>query len=184
YDNNVYCDFISFREGYKGIVSLTYGVDDWWGIYSEQVMDILDTLSFDSSVKEGGAYIYSDESELDKIGLSFSLKNISPTGATLVLTQYDADAPTGEMEYGDDFVLEIQKDGAWEEVPIVLEGDYGFHDIAYVIPSGSTSEQELNWDWLYGALAPGNYRVIKSVMDFRGTGDYDKYTVSAQFVLN
>lgn len=184
YDNHVYWDFISFRDDYKGIIALTYHVDDWWGTYKEQVMDILDTLSYDPTIREGGAFIYSPESEIDQIGLSFTLKNISPTGATLVFRCYDADAPTGELDTGDAFVLEVQKDGIWEDVPIILEGNYGFNALAYIIAFGSATELELNWEWLYGTLSPGTYRIQKSIMDFRESGDYDKYTVYAQFVLN
>lgn len=184
YDNHIYWDFISFREAYKGIVALTYFVDDWWEIYSAQVMDILDTLSFDPAIKEGGAYLYSTDSELDTIGLSFSLKNISPAGATLVFHNYDAAAPTGELDTGADFVLEIQKDGTWEEAPIILEGNYAFDGLAYIISPGDTTEIELSWEWLYGTLTPGTYRIKKSVMDFRESGDYDKYTAYAQFILN
>ncbi len=186
YDNNVYWNFIAFHDDYDGVVALTYSVDHWWETYSDQVMDILNTLSFDSTTKEGGAYLYNSDydSDLDQIGLSFTLKKISPSGATLVFRNYDTDAPTGELEYGDDFLIEIQKDDIWEEVPIQLEGNYGFNDIAYVIPAEGISEQELHWEWLYGTLAPGTYRIRKNILDFRGTGDYDKHTVYAQFILN
>lgn len=184
FDNHTYWDFIAFADDYKGIVALTYSVEDWWDTYSGQVLEILDTLSFDPSTREGGAYVYSRESEVDQIGLSFSLKKISSTGATLLLQNYDASAPTGQLEYGDDFAIEIQRDGIWDEVPVSPEGNYAFHDTAYTISTGDSSEQELNWEWLYGTLAPGTYRIKKSVLDFRAPGDYDKYTVYAQFILN
>ncbi len=147
-------------------------------------MDILETLSFDQDDKEGCAYVYSKESEADKIGLYLSLKNISRTGATLVFHQYDAKAPTGELERGTEFALEILNDGKWEEAPITIEGEYGFNAVAFMIPAGERTEVELPWEWLYGELEAGEYRVKKSVMDFRGSGDYDKYTVYAQFILN
>ena len=184
YDNHAYWDFIAFHDEYKGIVALTYSVEDWWETYSGQVMEILDTLSFDTSVREGGAYIYSRESELEEIGLSFSLKNITPAGATLVFYQYDAGAATGSLEYGDDFLLEVQKNGVWEEIPVIPDGNYAFHSVAYPLSPKKSSEHELDWEWLYGSLASGTYRIQKSVTDFRATGDYDKYTVYAEFILN
>ena len=45
------------------------------------------------------------------------------TGATLVFDQYDAEAPKGELSYGEDYVIEVLKDGKWEEAPITVEGD-------------------------------------------------------------
>ena len=184
YDNNTYWDFIAFGGEYRGIVALTYSVGDWWSEYDSQVMDILETLSFDKGDKEGGVYVYSEESEADKIGLHFSLKNISRSGATLVFDQYDAEAPTGDLQHGSEFVLEILKDGEWEEAPVTIEGEYGFNEPAFMITAGERTEVELPWEWLYGELAAGEYRIKKRVMDFRGGGDYDVYTVYAQFILN
>lgn len=66
---------LAFPQG--GIVAFTYCVDNWWSEYGNQTLDILDTLSFDQDIKEGGAYVYSEESRIEEIGLSFSLKNIS-----------------------------------------------------------------------------------------------------------
>ncbi|MFG6366925.1 MAG: hypothetical protein K1W16_00610 [Lachnospiraceae bacterium] len=183
YDNHKYWDFITFGDDYSGIVALTYKVENWWEIYSEQVLEILNTLIFDTSVKEGEAYIYSADSEADKIGLYFTLKKISPSGATLVFHQYDENAPTGTLEYGDSFVIEVWKNNIWEEVPIVTDDNYAFHDIAYTIPNKDTTERELDWAWLYGMLQPGNYRIKKEILDFRKTGDYDKYMVYAQFIV-
>lgn len=184
YDGHEYWDFISFQGEKEGIVATTFTVEDWWDEYGSQVLEILDTVSFDRKVKEGGVYIYSRESEAEVIGLQFSLKNISRTGATLVFDQYDIDTVSGELTYGDDFVIETKKEGKWTAAQIVLEGDYGFHDIAYTIATENTTESELNWEWLYGELPPGEYRIGKNVMDFRGSGDYDQYMVYACFILN
>lgn len=163
---------------------MTYFVDEWWNDYSAQVLEILNTLSFDPDLKEGGAYVYNEESEISEIGLYFSLKNISSTGATLVFNQYDADAPTGGLEYGEDFVIEQQRNGKWESVPVIVEGDYGFNAIAYMITAGDTTEKGLDWEWLYGALEPGEYRIKKTVNDSHNSGDYDQYTICAYFILN
>ncbi len=184
YDNHTYWDFIAFEEDYAGIVALTYNVEGWWEEYSEQAMDILGTLSYDASDKEGGAYIRTPEDELDKIGLYLTLEKITPAGATLVFRQYDAKAPTGELEYGDAFTLEVLKNNQWEAVPVAVTGDYGFHQIAYSIPKQNSTKQELNWEWLYGTLEAGSYRIQTEIVDFRASGDFDKYSISAQFILN
>ncbi len=184
YDGHEYWDFISFKGSKEGLVALTYSVDNWWNAYRSKITEILDTAAFNRDKKEGAAYIYSAESEAGEIGLTFSLKNISPTGATLVFRQYDPDAPTGELMYGDDFKIEKLQNGKWAESPIVVEGDYGFHDIAYTIPTAKDCEKQLDWKWLYGQLEPGQYRIKKTVSDFRKSGDYDDYTIFASFVIN
>ena len=184
YDYHEYWDFIAFQGEYESMVALTYSVGDWWTEYGDQALDILNTLSYDQSVKEGGAYVYDDESWINEIELNFSLKNISPTGATLVFNQHDADAPKGELIYGEDFVIEVLKNGEWEEVPIPLEGNYGFNAIAIMLPCEEISEREIDWEWLYGELEPGEYRIGKSVDDFIESGNYEKYMVYAHFILN
>lgn len=81
-------------------------------------------------------------------------------------------------------MIEFLKNGTWESAPVVVEGGYSFPAIACVITAGDRVETELNWEWLYGELAPGEYRIRKSVDDFRKSGDYDQYTITAYFVLN
>ena len=184
FDNNEYWDFVAFQGEYKGMVALTYGVDDWWSEYGDGALDILDTLSYDPSVKEGGANVDSEDSRISDIALSFSLKNITPTGATLVFNQYDVKAPKGELIYGEDYVIEVLKDGKWEEAPITVEGDYAFYDIGYNIPCEDITEREIDWEWLYGELAPGEYRIGKGVLDLIESGNFDEYMLYAHFVLN
>lgn len=184
YDGNDYWNFIKFTGQKEHIVALSYGVEDWWETYGEAVMGILDTLCFDPDTREGSAYVYTKESEDEDIGLYLSLKNISATGATLVYDQYDGRLPSGELEDGDDFIMERYQDGDWEEVPVVVEGEYGFHAIAYTISKDATTERVLDWAWLYGELPPGEYRIGKAVQDFRKTNDFDSYMLYASFIIN
>ena len=39
------------------------------------------------------------------------------------------------------------------------------------------------WEYLYGSLAPGFYRIVKGFMDVRGAGDYDTQNVSVVFEI-
>ena len=140
--------------------------------------------SSENVTKEEGIYVYNEESQISEIALSFSLKNISPAGATLVFDQYDADAPKGELSYGEDYVIEVLKDGKWEEAPITVEGDYAFIGIGYNLPCEKISEKEIDWHWLYGELVPGEYRIGKGVIDLIESGNFDEYIVYAHFTLN
>lgn len=167
----------------KNVAVLTYFAANWQGKYGSRLSDVINTLSLSQNNKEHGEYIYSEESDIKKIGLDFSLENISPSGATLVFNQYDADAPTGELIYSDDFVIELLKGGKWEEAPITIEGEYGFNAIAIRIAAGDKTENYMKWEWIYGELAPGEYRISKSILDFRKSGDYDKYTIYANFAV-
>ena len=45
------------------------------------------------------------------------------------------------------------------------------------------NETVINFEWLYGRLESGRYRIVKTVTDFRGTGDYTDYTYMAEFCI-
>lgn len=85
--------------------------------------------------------------------------------------------------YGDEFFLEQEIDGHWYEVPTVIE-EYGFNDIGYELNPGATEEMTTEWEWLYGKLDAGAYRIIKSVSDYRMPGDFDKYYLAATFTID
>ena len=54
---------------------------------------------------------------------------------------------------------------------------------AWMIPKEDTISWDVNWEWLYGKLPAGEYRIGKEIMNFRGTGDYDVEMVYAEFVI-
>ena len=59
----------------------------------------------------------------------------------------------------------------------------GWNDIAWIIPMNDTIELEVNWEWLYGKLPVGKYRIGKSITDFRESGDYDTATYFVEFEI-
>ena len=52
-----------------------------------------------------------------------------------------------------------------------------------MIQKDSPYEKVIDFEWLYGKLKPGRYRIVKTVMDFRGTGDYTDYTYTEEFCV-
>jgi hypothetical protein len=49
YDNKTYWDLVIYGGNNKGITAFTYDTGDWWEQYGNQVLDILDTLSFETN---------------------------------------------------------------------------------------------------------------------------------------
>lgn len=101
----------------------------------------------------------------------------SATGFTLVYDNKSAK----RFIYGESFALEKNVKGKWYQVPVVVKGDHGFPDIGLTLAPGETREWNVDWKWLYGTLKPGEYRIVKDILDLRGTGDYDKYFLAAEF---
>lgn len=118
------------------------------------------------------------ENQPDDWGITFSVGNITPKGATVSFSQ-SGGSPTGELITGSYY--RVEKDG--KELPYVVEGDVGWTAEAYMIMPEKTSFYEVNWEWLYGELEPGTYVIYKGVMDFRGPGDFDEKEYSAEFII-
>lgn len=119
-------------------------------------------------------------------GLSLSVKNVSSTGLTLVAKQ-EGGNPTGNIMTGDPYYLITLSDGTWktvEELPLP-EGVDGraFNSIGYWIYKGETREFDINWEWIFGELPSGTYRLVKEFMDFRVTGEYDTFNYWVEFEI-
>lgn len=104
-------------------------------------------------------------------GLTLSVKDVTPTGLTLVYGQKEGN-PTGQILWGEDYRLLVQEDGTWKDVPMVVENAI-WNGIAYGFAGDEDLEATISWEWLYGKLPAGTYRLEKEFMDFRGTADYD-----------
>lgn len=114
-------------------------------------------------------------------GITLTAENITPTGAVIKCTQSSGE-PTGELQTGSWYIVEnwTQENG-WKEMPYVIDGEIGWTAEAWMIPAEDTVEWEVNWEWLYGELPTGKYRIGKEIMDFRASGDYDKAVYFVQF---
>ena len=112
-------------------------------------------------------------------GLSLSVRDATSTGLTLVCTREGGNA-TGKLMCGTDYRLLVSENGVWKNVPTVIE-NYGWDDLGYRISEEQETEFPYSWEWLYGKLTPGTYRLAKDFMDFRGPGDYDKETYWVEF---
>ncbi len=114
-------------------------------------------------------------------GLTLSAKNITPTGLTLVCTKKGGNS-TGELQCGTEYHLIVLEDGTWKDVPTVID-EYAWNSLAYWIPEGQEVEFDFSWEWLYGKLPAGTYRLTKGFMDFRDAGDYDTAVYWVEFEI-
>lgn len=114
----------------------------------------------------------------DGVVMTAAAEGITPESLTLRLYN----GTNLELQYGEAYHLERLEDGDWQPQPHIIENG-AFHDVAYVMPPGKPVDLVIKWDWLYGTLAPGEYRLVKEVQEFRSPGDYDTYELTAEFTL-
>ena len=54
---------------------------------------------------------------------------------------------------------------------------------AYPVNKRELRQAEVGWEWLYGKLSKGQYRIIKNNLDVRSVGDYTVHYLSVEFVM-
>lgn len=144
-------------------------------------------MDFDSSKESGQADEMNEEAavlfegNIDDLGLTLEVQDVSSKGATVVFTQ-NGGSVTGSLEYSKSYKIEKLEDSGWVEANMI--DDVVFEDIAMTIASDDTTEYKINWANVYGKLPSGTYRVVLTVTDYRGAGDYDTYTVAAIFEID
>ena len=183
YGDHAHWDFITFGNGNPQIVAQHTDCDSWTDAMWEEALSVLDTMQFHDKIREGGAGQFIRESENDEIAVIMEVDHVTATGLTVRFQQYDK-RETGGLLFGEGYSLQVLNGDAWEDIPVIIDNG-AFHDEGYVIPPEGEVETEINWEWLYGKLTPGTYRITKPVW---GGGKPDgtmipAYPLTAQFIL-
>ena len=181
YDDHEHWDFITFGESRPQIVAQHTDCSSWTDDMWDEAMEILDTMKFDTSKTEGGIGQYIPESEEDAIAVMMSVTDVTPSGLTVHFRQYDK-RDTEELTYGQSYTLQVQNGDTWENVPMIIDNG-AFTDEGYILPNEGEAEMVTDWEWLYGKLSPGTYRITKTISDSRAVGNNPLYFLTAQFVI-
>lgn len=123
---------------------------------------------------------HEDANKLEGVTMFVKEGSVSPTGL-MVIFENTSDK---RYTYGDPFLLEEKSKGSWHKVSIVHDANYGFNDIGYELAPADISEWAIDWEWLYGKLKTGEYRIAKDLLDVGKPGDYDTYHLTAEFTIN
>lgn len=121
------------------------------------------------------------QAQKDPWGLVLAAEDVTATGLTLRFVQ-SGGSPSGELETGSLYWLERETGDSWEKLEPLIE-DLAWTTEAYLIAMDGETEMTVDWTALYGELPSGSYRLGKSVMDFRDTGDYDQKGYYACFAV-
>lgn len=121
-------------------------------------------------------YVIGNENEW---GIELQVTNISSKGLTIECTQ-SGGKPSGELQTGSYYVVEKKTDGGWEPLKYLLD-NVGWTSEAWIIPKNDTVAWEVDWEWLYGELPAGEYRIGKEITDYREPGDYDSQMYYIEF---
>lgn len=105
--------------------------------------------------------------------VSISISDISLTGATVTIK----DTNLEPYVYGEWYKLEKEINGKWYELQTIIK-DYGFNSIAYLPDNNDEIKFVMDWEWLYGKLSLGSYRILKEVGNRHISVSFDIATTS------
>ena len=88
--------------------------------------------------------------------VTMALSDVTPTGAVVTIQ----DSNEEPYVYGEWYVIEREKDGLWYEAKTKIT-DYGFNEIGWLVDDNGQLTMDVDWEWLYGELPAGHYRILK-----------------------
>jgi ABC-type transport system involved in multi-copper enzyme maturation permease subunit len=111
--------------------------------------------------------------------VSIIIQNVSPNGISFHFENKTENSYT----YGEDYVLYVREGNDWRIVEPIIE-KWGFTAIGYTLePKSITDTITINWQWLFGQLPLGEYKIQKAVLFIREPGDYDRFVVDQYFTI-
>ena len=113
-------------------------------------------------------------------GITLSVENVTPTGLTMVVTQSDVELTetliTG-LSYND---LEVFSKDGWVDVVDISGELSGSLGTGVAINENDTQTFNAAWEWKYGSLTSGYYRIGKTISVY---GSEESITLYAQFQI-
>lgn len=108
----------------------------------------------------------------DKVTMEVKQGTLTKSSTTIIMTNKTNE----EYTYGEPYHLEIKHNDSWH----ILEpnNDLFFTMPAYSLKAGESVEKEYNWEYGYGKLKKGTYRLVT---DF--SKEQNKIYVAAEFII-
>ena len=88
--------------------------------------------------------------------VTMTVSNVTATGAVVTIQDNNPEP----FVYGEWFVIEQEKDGVWYEMKTKIT-NYGFNEIGWLTDESGALTMTVDWEWLYGKLPEGHYRILK-----------------------
>ena len=184
---------IQFERGESSKDTNGFGSMISWYNSNGDVIETISVMSNDTIIYNNYFWTAINGSiDMEVINATLSIDTSLLDGVTMEVTEYSDTSVTvrivndtdKDIECGSDFCLEMQDEetGEWRELDEVID-NAGFTMEAYLIQKDSPYEAVIDFQWLYGKLEPGRYRIIKSITDLKGTGDYTDYAYTAEFSI-
>ena len=133
------------------------------------------------NLPENGEVGSAENTQQSRYGITLTAENVTSTGLTLVCSQSGGEG-IKELLTGSDYVL-LKLDGdKTEEVPFAAE-NVAWTMEAYIVTLEGSVSWDVNWEYIYGELSAGNYRLVKTFSNFKGPGDSETEEIFVDFTI-
>ena len=179
-DGLKYCYYIKGHLNNAAVDSEMIVLSDYADVTFNDIHDPLLSSQYPAGSSKGATHFNYISS--DKWGITLYADDVTPKGMTLKIEQFGGN-PIGTLEYGSAYTLETTVNDEWKPVETVTGEPLVWTALAYAVKMNDIFELNINWEYGYGELKPGYYRLKKEFTDFRGTRDYDTETYEVYFTI-
>ena len=88
--------------------------------------------------------------------IEIGIFDVTDVGATVIIK----DTNKEPYVYGEWYCIEKKSGDRWIKIPTVIS-EYGFNELGYLVNDDGEVKFNVNWEWLYGKLPQGDYRILK-----------------------
>ena len=183
---------LKFMSGDTQILSMGFGDDETfnYGTYTDgypcryelKGITLMDAVSFlcqfdESDHEWGSRYVYPSVNW----GIQLNAENVTSSGLTLVVTQ-DGSIPNGTLTTGQPYFLQREENNNWIPLEPLLEA-WGWTTEAWIISMNDTVRWDVSWEWLFGKLQPGHYRIGKDIYLETVSGNCEQAVYYVEFEI-
>jgi hypothetical protein len=112
--------------------------------------------------------------------ISLTAENVTSTGMTVVITAM-GDSDRYELGFGNSYWVEVFRNDTWEAVPYINEAN--FNAILNCVIFSDSLTDEFDWEYMYGSLPAGEYRLAKEYQLYYSTEEWVGSTYYAYFQI-
>jgi hypothetical protein len=139
---------------------------EWFDFYLEQALKHFMELEQDELIEKYPANcvllkLTGHMNILPNWGLTITAENVTASGLTLVVKQ-SGGIPAGTLTTGQPYFIQRAENNNWIPMEPLLEA-WGWTTEAWVISMNDTARWDISWEWLFGKLQPGHYRIGKDI---------------------
>ena len=113
----------------------------------------------------------------DDVSITIKDNTLTNTGATFILENNSNQT----LGYGEPYHLEVKDDDSWHILRTINEAAF-IMPLYHLNPNEST-ELKIDWENFYGALEPGEYRLIKDAYFVIDDEISDNFYIGVEFTI-